>query len=116
VNDDRDVPFSPATIRTAAVAGVALLVLAGLVVFWVTPIVERSFDCRNTVTLLIPVMGSVAAVGGGAIVVVGSLRAFDARSWPSALVVFAGVALIVCAAAAIYLYTQTWGSAYCDPS
>jgi hypothetical protein len=65
---------------------------------------------------MVAVAGFVALLGGLGIAAVGVSRAIVWRSWSAALVAFGGMALAVCAIAAMYLYAQTWGSFHCQPS
>ena len=108
-----NVPFNVVTVRVAAVAGAALLVLAGLVVFRVTPAVERSFNCEDGIGDLVGVGSVLVMIAGAIITILGFRQAVAAQSLSSALVAFAGVALILLSFTGLYLYTQTWGVEGC---
>jgi hypothetical protein len=114
----RERPYSPTTVRFAAAAGVVLLAMAGLVVFWVTPTVDASMDvsfhCDDGLGDLAGGGGICALLAGVVIVLVSCKRAIAAGSWSSALVVLAGMALILLGFASMYLYGETWGSEGCS--
>jgi hypothetical protein len=107
-------PFSRTTIWIAAIAGVVLLAFAGLLYFAITPAFERSFQsCYSDLGSLVLIGSLFALLAGAAFAVIGFRRAWDAESLPSALVAFAGVALVLCAVAVMRLHALTWGSEGC---
>jgi hypothetical protein len=115
VPEDRP-PYGRTPLRVAAIGGVVLLTLSGLIVWWVTPTVDRSLDCDSVWSVLSVVGAILAVIVGATVALVTLFEVIRARAWSALPIVFAAVALVVCGIAAGYLYAQTWGSEYCETS
>ena len=89
-----------------------LLVLAGLLVWWVIPTVSDSYDCHSDWDGVPVIGGLLAMLCGLTTAYMGVKESDEPRSWANS-VTFAGVALVLCAIAA---FGQTVGSARCEPS
>jgi hypothetical protein len=107
-------PFSPTIVRIAAVAGVVLLGVAGIVRFWVTPAFEESFEVCTGIGDVVALASFVTLACGIVIMVIGVRQADAARSWACLLVAFAGFALVLLGLTGLLLYGETWGSEGCS--